>query len=325
MGIINGTPAFLVGAPGAGDAANAQNGAGRAYLIYGGTDLNNVPNTTVDLDTIATGTSGITVVTFTTTIAGAQTGRAVAGVGDVTGDGIPDIAIGAPTATIPGSGLPNGGLVYLVSGAAIPATTATIDLQTVGQAGHADATASSSSASGPATWPASRSRAPATSRAGGRSLTSDLLIGAPSSTGAGTAYLVYGGTGLLGAGHDRRHASFINLSRIGTPAPPATSPGRPSSGPRGATATGFAVSSAGDFNGDGLSDIMIGSPSADGGRGRGRPVLRPGRRHDDAPRRYPPGRHPRDGPVGHVHRRRRRRPGRLLALAGRPDQQRHDQ
>ena len=72
VGIINGAPAFLVGAPGAGDAADAQNGAGRAYLIYGGTNLNNVPNTAVDLDTIAGGTSGITVVTFTTTIAGAR-------------------------------------------------------------------------------------------------------------------------------------------------------------------------------------------------------------------------------------------------------------
>ena len=133
LGIINGAPAFLVGAPGAGDAADAQNGAGRAYLIYGGTNLNNVTNTAVDLDTIAGGTSGITAVTFTTTVAGGQTGRAVAGVGDVTGDGILDIAIGAPAATIPGSGLPNGGLVYLVSGAAIPAGNATIDLQTVGQ------------------------------------------------------------------------------------------------------------------------------------------------------------------------------------------------
>ena len=111
------------------------------------------------------GPPGISAVTFTTTIAGGQTGRAVAGVGDVTGDGIPDIAIGAPTATIPGSGLPNGGLVYLVSGAAIPAGTATIDLQTVGQATTPTTRASSSSASGPATWPASRSRAPATSRA----------------------------------------------------------------------------------------------------------------------------------------------------------------
>ena len=158
LGLINGTPAFLVGAPGAGDAANAQNGAGRAYLIYGGNNLNNVPNTTVDLDTIAGGTSGLSVVTFTTTIAGGQTGRAVAGVGDVTGDGILDIAIGAPTAAFPGSGLRH-------RWARLPR------LRGRDPGGHRDdrpadgrpggprrRPASSSSASGPAAWPASRSQ-----------------------------------------------------------------------------------------------------------------------------------------------------------------------
>ena len=265
LGIINGAPAFLVGAPGSGDAANAQNGAGRAFLIYGGNSLNNVPNNTVDLDNVAGGSSGLTVVTFTTTIAGGQTGRAVAGVGDVIADGIPDIAIGAPTATIPGSGLPNGGLVYLLSGAGIPSITTTIDLQTVGQGttptpgvvfvGEQSGDLAGFSIAGAGN---------VAGRAGG-GLTSDLLIGAPSSNGPGTAYLIYGGTGL--PGFTTATTPFILLSRIGDPAFPGTVPGASFIGAAAGDSTGFAVSSAGDFNNDGLSDIMIGSPTAAGDAG----------------------------------------------------------
>ena len=218
--------------PRAGDAANAQNGAGRAYLIYGGNALNNVPNTTVDLDTIAGGTSGLSVVTFTTTIANAQTGRAVSGVGDFTGDGVLDIAIGAPTAAFPGSGLAAGGLVYLVSGAAIPTGTATLDLQTIGTGGPT-ATNGVVFAGELSGGLAGFAVAGAGNVAGqGGALTSDLLIGAPSGTGAGTAYLIYGGV------NPPRSPRTPLPSSCSTGSASRMSPVRPSSGPRGAMRPG---------------------------------------------------------------------------------------
>ena len=104
------------------------------------------------------------------------------------------------------------------------------------------------------------------SRARGRSLTSDLLIGAPSSTGAGTAYLDLWRGRPPRSGHDRRHRRFIKLNRIGATRDVA---GATFLGAEGGDATGFAVSSAGDFNGDGLSDFMIGSPIAEAATGTG--------------------------------------------------------
>ncbi len=267
LGILNGAPAFLVGAPGSGDGANAQNGAGRAYIIYGGTNLNNVANSTIDLDNVAGGTSGVNVISFTTTIAGAQTGRAVAGVGDVTGDGIVDISIGAPSATIPGSGLPNGGLVYVLSGAGIPATTATISLQTTGLAANqTPGIVFVGERSGDLAGFSIASAGNVAGRGGG-AFTSDLLIGAPSTTGSGTAYLVYGGSGLFSQATTANNVSFINLTRIGDPGLTGNVAGAAFIGALGGDSTGFAVSSAGDFNDDGLADIMIGSPSANTGAG----------------------------------------------------------
>ena len=101
---------------------------------------------------------------------------------------------------------------------------------------------------------------------GGGVLTSDLLIGAPSSTGPGTAYLVYGGAGLLGQATTVGTARFINLNRIGGSTATGVA-GAAFIGADGGDTTGFAVSSAGDFNGDGLSDVMIGSPIAEAAAG----------------------------------------------------------
>src|SRR5262249_2536380 len=121
-GVINGAPTFMIGAP----AVN------QAFLVYGGTYLNNLNGATVNL---TLGGNGLNFITFTNTNnATASTGFSVAGIGDMIGaagpDGFNDIAIGAPNQTV--GGFTNAGAVYLVSGASltVPSGNRTINLTT---------------------------------------------------------------------------------------------------------------------------------------------------------------------------------------------------
>ncbi len=149
------------------------------------------------------------------------------------------------------------------------------------------------------------------------------MIGAPAaSSGAGAAYLVYGGSSLAGLATTTNGVRYINLSLVGTTGTGAV-PGAIFTGPAGGAMTGYSVSTAGDFNDSGFADIMIGSPGYSGSShyhqpGRGQPVLRGRERldrvsHGDDPARHHPHRHP----VGHLDRRQRRRHGRLCAVGGR--------
>jgi Ca2+-binding RTX toxin-like protein len=80
----------------------------------------------------------------------------------------------------------------------------------------------------------------------------DLIVGAPYSDAAGkssgSAYVVFG--------HDGSFSSSINLSSLNGVT------GFTIQGLQGIDYTGFSVSGAGDINGDGLDDIIIGAPNA---------------------------------------------------------------
>ena len=82
-----------------------------------------------------------------------------------------------------------------------------------------------------------------------------MLIGAwPNGTGqSGVAYLVFGSTTINGT---------IDLQQVA-----ADHAGIEIRGLANGDNLGFSVSSAGDFNGDGYDDLMIGAPGA-GGTGR---------------------------------------------------------
>ena len=262
-GVVNGANSFLIGAPGASSSSNPAMKGGRAYLIYGGTNLLSLSGRTIDLDATSIN-QGLNFVTFVTNVAGAKVGASVAGPGDVLADQTNDIAIGAPGATYNGNA--GAGVAFLIDGSAIPTGTATVSLDSVGQTGGTRGVVFGGTHAGDQTG-ASLAGAGDVNGALGSANTRihDLLIGAP---GAASAYLVYGGNGLAAAQSQVGGLNSIALTRLGAAgtAPDtvlgATFAGEPGDG------TGLALSTAGDFNADGNDDLLIGSPFFNGNEGR---------------------------------------------------------
>lgn len=261
-----GINAFLVGAPNSFDAAgdSTSAGTGRAYLVYGGSALQSlVPAvsgiTTLNLDS-TTPPTGQNVVTFWSNNVGIGAGTAVASVGNFLGDGGPDIAIAAPNASF--GGLTANGAVFVIPGSFLrTVTTRQILLDSVGQpnsgvpgvvfigAASGDRLGSSLANAGNVNGVSTR--------------LSDLLIGAQTAdVGAGAAYLVYGSTTMTANATKDVNGFFdISVGRLGSPSTvTGTIAGATFDGSTSGDRTGFAVAGAGDFNGDGLGDFMIGSP-----------------------------------------------------------------
>ena len=258
---------FMIGAPGGVDANGVNAGTGQAYLVYGSSNLNRaVGSKVIDLDNPP---AGINVVTFVNSGASSgswQTGFAVAGVGDVIADGVRDIAIGAPGATIDGQA--GAGAVYVVSGQAVrTATTKTINLNTVGAtngtAGVIIAGATTGDRFGSSISTAGNIDGSKTS---GNVSIDDFVIGASgfgSGGNFGAAYLVYGSPVLPSLAITTASVNFINANRIGvSDGTNAIVPGITFKGSTVNGLAGFSVASAGDFNADGLGDFLIGSPGA---------------------------------------------------------------
>ena len=203
--------------------------AGETYLIYGRGGAAQLPGT-FDL--------GSADVTFSGIDAGDNSGCSVASAGDVNGDGLDDLLIGAKGVDVNGFDV---GETYLVYGrdAASPLSGA-FDLR------NADVTFSGIDAddqSGVSVAPAGD--------VNGDGL-DDLLIGAHKAdpnadSDAGETYLVYGG-GLSGD---------FNLANADVTF----------NGIHAGDQSGLSVSAAGDVNGDGLDDLLIGSPGADSNAG----------------------------------------------------------
>ena len=268
LGDVNGDgfADFMIGAPGANDSANSLNAAGRAYLVYGGPNLNRL-NKLVDFDN-PTANSDLNILTFVNNIPNAATGRAVASAGDIFPDGLLDIAIGAPNATV--NGLPSSGAVYVISGTALrPARTQTILLQNVGQGGPNNIPgvvfAGGTSGENAGFSIAAGGNFAATTVGGVAQNT--LLIGAPQfNAGPGQVDVIYAQTGLINSGITINNFSSIQLNRVGGPVNGIV--GAVIAGDNTNDQTGYSVSTAGDFNNDGVADILIGSPGFNNAAGR---------------------------------------------------------
>ena len=208
---------ILVGAPDA--DFNFRNESGSVYVVYGSAS-------TFDVDLAALGTRGVRIDGATV---GDRAGSAVAGIGDANGDGVFDIAVGAPE-----SG--NTGAAYIVFG-----PQAAVDLFSLGTGGYRIAGANNGDDAGAAL------AAPGDLNGDGRD---DLLLGAPNASFnsrafSGSTYVVYG----LAA------PSPVLLGSLG-------GAGYRIDGPAATAGSGSALST-GDINDDGVVDLLIGARNAD--------------------------------------------------------------
>ncbi len=266
---------ILIGAPGANDALGNNNGAGRSYLLYGNTNLPNLSGniTRIDLDNTQANVSlGLNIITFTTTLINARTGTSGAAIGDVITDGIPDIAIGAPGASIAGGA--GNGAVYVIDGRVVQdPTTRTIPLQLVGQTGQALGTRGVIITGALSGDQAGFSLAAAGNFDGDQTSAGqpidDFIIGAPgNNAGTGAAFLLYGSIDFATRVTVNGVAAF-SLANSGDPAlSSVVAPAAIFVGDAPGDQTGFAVGFGGDFNDDNLGDVQIGSPGFQAGRGR---------------------------------------------------------
>ncbi len=216
---------LIVGAPGSDPAAGSS--AGRSYVVFGKTT-----STAVDLSAVASGTGGFT-------INGQSlydnSGISVSAAGDVNGDGLADLLIGA-------FGAENvAGRTYVVFGKT--SGTGNIDLSAVasGIGGFAI------NGQNPSDWSGSRVSAAGDVNGDGFA---DLLIGAwlsDPATGvdAGRSYVVFGNSG----------STSIDLSAVAN-----GNNGFVINGEYANDRSGLSVSAAGDVNGDGLDDLVVGAP-----------------------------------------------------------------
>lgn len=228
---------IIIGAYQAAAAGNAKPFAGESYLIFGGPSL----PTTINLANL--GSAGITIFGAD---ADDRSGISVSTAGDVNADGFDDLLIGASGARIPGNSVDivSAGKSYLIFGAmAMPST---IDLASLGSAGVTILGAPMPAFSGCSVSAAGDFNADGFD---------DLLIGAFASNARGAlgpvtgqGYLVFGSASL---------PATISLANLG-------SSGLEILGVDERDYSGTSVSNAGDVNGDGFDDLLVGAPKADG-------------------------------------------------------------
>jgi Bacterial Ig domain/FG-GAP-like repeat/FG-GAP repeat len=243
IGDINfdGLDDFIIGAP------STSNGAGRVYVVFGKETAFTSP---VDLTNLGTGgfiIDGLSGDDLGAHDGGDQLGFSVSAAGDVNGDGVVDLIIGAPK--VPSAdGITNSepdlaGQAFVIFGHT--GSFSDIDLATPSTAFI--------SVSGIAGSQAGWTVADAGDVNG--DTIDDFIVGAPAAnSNAGDTYIIYGSETL----------ASLDLATI------SATDGFVIHGTAGGQSAEFASSFAagnGDFNGDNIADVIVGQGEADGGRG----------------------------------------------------------
>ncbi len=195
-------------------------------------------------------------------LGGSEAGRVVSGVGDINGDTFEDFAITAPLADVTsgGSTFSEAGKVFIVFGAPVGGFSDVLNLYLNDTApfgaglldgvngivveGGADGEHLGVSVTGIGDMNGDR--------------IDDFAIGFLDGTLAGGAYIILG---------DRNLDPVISTGDIGDTTQGATVEGVKIVGARAGDGAGLSMAGAGDFNGNGFHDLIIGAPDADDGSG----------------------------------------------------------
>ena len=196
--------------------------SGASYVVFGGSDT-----TAVALSDIDAGTGGFVINGIGVD---ARSGRSVSSAGDVNGDGLDDVIVGANLADSNGNN--DSGASYVVFGK--PDDTTAVELSDIDDDGFVINGASIGDQSGISVSSAGD--------VNGDGL-DDLIVGADGvGDDIGASYVVFG----------KGNNTSVDLSNIGTG-------GFVINGASTGDQSGFSVSSAGDVNGDGLDDLIVGA------------------------------------------------------------------